>query len=114
MVDTKNIFHTIIQKKDFKDQKDVDRLIEICKSYPNFKLPYILLLNYQPDIFNQEFWKKGEEFLLDSKTSVNNYFGRNKTEKNILSKNSLLSPNHKIDQKSLLSNFLLKANPKFI
>jgi hypothetical protein len=111
----KDIFNNIIQKKDFKDPKDIDLLIEICKAYPHFKLPYVLLLNYQPDFFNQEFWKKGEEYLLEAKANLKHYFdGGASLERSHANKPFAVGGSKKIDQRLLLQKFLEKGHPKFI
>jgi hypothetical protein len=115
MVISPIVFNNIVQKKDFKDQKDIDYLIQICKAYPSFKLPYILLLNYQPDFFNHDFWKKGEEFIIQSKDNLNGYF--QKDYKPASSRH--LQPivydfPQSLDQKTVLQNFLNKSLPKFI
>ena len=115
MVISPEIFNNLVLKKDFRDQKDIDYLISVCKAYPNFKLPYILLLNYQPDFFNQEFWKKGEEIILSSKSNLNAYLGKDIGEEKIKSNKVL---NHSLltssDQKTILQQYLAKDTPKFI
>lgn len=108
-------FNNLIQKKDFRDQKDIDALLNICKAYPNFKLPYILLLNYQPDIFNHDFWRRGEEILLQSKSDLKSYFQvENKSEKASDSTFRRDFDSKPIDQKSILEKYLTKQIPKFI
>jgi hypothetical protein len=111
----KDIFNNIIQKKDFKDPKDIDLLIELCKKYPNFRLPYMLLLHYQPDFFNQEFWKKGEDFLLESKSYLKHYYeGATAQEFGSLNRTLGADNSKKTDQVSILRKFLEKDIPKFI
>ncbi len=108
-------FNNLIQKKDFRDPKDIDALLNICKAYPNFKLPYILLLNYQPDFFNHDFWRKGEEFLLQSKSDLKSYFHvENKSENASDSMFRKDFDSQPIDQKSILEKYLTKPIPKFI
>ncbi|MCP9766975.1 hypothetical protein EGI22_03575 [Lacihabitans sp. LS3-19] len=115
MVALVNIFNNIIKKKGSKDSKDVDYLLEICKKFPSFDLPHILLLNYQPDIFNQDLWKKGEELSIQYKYNLKHYFEPEHKEtandangiKNQVNLNSF-------DQKSILLDFLNKPKPKFI
>jgi hypothetical protein len=108
-------FNNLIQKKDFRDQKDIDALLNICKAYPNFKLPFILLLNYQPDFFNHDFWRKGEEFLLQSKSDLKSYF--QEESKSDIALESMFRKDFDakpIDQKSILEKYLTKQTPKFI
>jgi hypothetical protein len=115
MVKEAVLFNNLVEKKEFRDRKDIDALLNICKAYPNFKLPYILLLNYQPDIFNHDFWAKGEEFLLQSKSDLKSYFQVEKiTEKAPDSMPRKDFASQAIDQKSILQNFLTNPLPKFI
>lgn len=115
MVISPVIFNNIVQKKDFKDQKDIDYLIQICKAYPNFKLPYILLLNYQPDFFNHDFWRKGEEIIIQSKNNLNSYFQNDSKADSSKNLKSMVNEFPKdIDQKAVLQNYLMKPLPKFI
>jgi hypothetical protein len=115
MVISPAVFNHIVQKKDFKDQKDIDYLIKICKAYPNFKLPYILLLNYQPDFFNHDFWKKGEEIIIQSKNNLSSYFQNdNKTDTSKHLKSLVQDFPKNLDQKTILQNYLTKPLPKFI
>ena len=115
MVKEAVLLNNLVEKRDFRDQKDIDALLKICKAYPNFKLPYILLLNYQPDIFNHDFWAKGEEFLLHAKLDLNSYFQKGsiseKTANSVFRKDLGIQGT---DQKSILQKFLTKPIPKFI
>ena len=115
MVALANIFNTILKKKDFKDAKDIDYLLEICKKFPGFDLPHIILLNYHPDIFNQEFWKKGQDLRNHYKFNLQNYFRTTASSPNL--ENAVNFTPEKItavDQKSILIEFLNKPKPKFI
>lgn len=115
MVALGNIFNTILKKKDYRDPKDVDYLLEICKKFPEFDLPHILLLNYQPDIFNQEVWKKGEDLRNQYNFNLHHYFETPKTESFVENSNSTKPDNlNIIDQKTILEAFLNKPKPKFI
>jgi hypothetical protein len=115
MVALANIFNSILKKKDFKGAKDIDYLLEICKKFPGFDLPHIILLNYHPDIFNQEFWKKGEDLRNHYKFNLQNYFRTPVTSPNLeIAENIKQEKITVLDQKSILIEFLNKPKPKFI
>ena len=115
MVALANIFNTILKKKDFRDPKDIDYLLEICKKLPGFDLPHIILLNYHPDIFNQEFWKKGEDLRNHYKFNLQNYFRTPASASSFENDRMIKQENiTAIDQKSILIEFLNKPKPKFI
>ncbi|MCP9761393.1 hypothetical protein [Lacihabitans soyangensis] len=115
MVISPDIFNNLVLKKDFRDQKDADYLISLCKAYPNFKLPFILLLNYQPDFFNQEYWKKGEELILNSKSNWNAYLRVEGAEAHKAGSKMGGHNNGKcVDQKAILQKYLSKDTPSFI
>jgi hypothetical protein len=115
MVISPEIFNNLVLKKDFSDAEAIDYLISVCKAYPNFMLPHILLLNYEPDFFHKEFWEKGEEMFLSSKNNLNAFMGKESVEERVIlnkiKNNSLVNT---VDQKVILLQYLSKDAPKFI
>jgi hypothetical protein len=115
MVISPEIFNNLVLKKDCSDTVAIGYLMSVCQAYPNFILPHILLLNYEPDFFNQEFWKKGEEFVLNSKNNVNAYMGKESVEEEVVAnKNKNNNLPNSIDQKVILRQYISKDVPKFI
>lgn len=115
MVISPDIFNNLVLNKDYSDPKDMEYLITLCQAYPNFKLPYILLLNYEPDFYHREFWKKGEEFIMNSKNNLNPYLGKETVEEWVnLTKNKSNNLEETIDPKDILKQYLSKDVPKFI
>ena len=118
MVKAIEILNKLLEKQDFRDQKDVDCLLGLCKEYPDFKLPFLLLLNYQPDFFNADFWKKGDEFALNSKELFDVYFKKktiNRPKKNLTFKALFETATDKCNiQKEIIKTYLNKPLKRFI
>ena len=118
MVKAAEILNKIVDRQDFRDQKEVDHLLKICREDPDFKQPFILLKNYQPDFFNSEFWKRGEDFEQVSKELFDCYYGNTSLVESTQKQKSQLTPNEiqdsYITQRKAIELYLMKPKETFI
>jgi hypothetical protein len=86
------IISKLLKNKTFKNPKDLIDLIACCEAFPQSKVPFSILNNFQADIFKSHLWQKSEEYLAESQEIYRHFIGFTKEN---------TSSNQKTNKKSL-------------
>jgi hypothetical protein len=101
----------IIERFPKQLKTDVEILVTYARNNPNEVLPFVLLQNYTPDLFNSDLWNKADEISAqyknlktDKEQAIENAF-----EAELIVKNVSLK-----EQWAIIDAFMAKKLPDFI
>jgi hypothetical protein len=101
----------IISKYPKQQKTDVEILVAYARNKPNEDLPFLLLQNYPPDLFNSDLWNKADQISAKYKGLLtdSNAINANTFEPELVLKNVSLT-----EQWAIIDAFLAKKLPDFI
>jgi hypothetical protein len=94
------IISKLLKTKSYKNQKDLIALVSCCEAFPESKVPFSILNNFQADIFKSYLWQKSEDYLAESQEIYRHFIGFTK-ESN--------TTNIKMNKKSLDFNEIISS-----